>query len=121
MEVPFFFVIAKVIVANLAAFGSSTFMWDFSSPKSMGHLLFSLSMMLPKPGLTYLNLLSVALWEKLRTSQLYRPILCIHQCSSSFAYFDRLNCTSIFLLNCPYIASQLSLNCPSKIPLEIIP
>ena len=40
----------------------------FSPPETMDFLLFVLGMMSPNPGLMHLNLLSVAVWEKLRTS-----------------------------------------------------
>ena len=46
MEIPFFFVIVKVIIANLAAFSSSTHLREVSSPsETMGLLLFALGMM----------------------------------------------------------------------------
>ena len=95
MEIPFFFVIVKVIIANLAAFSSSTHLREVSSPsETMGLLLFALGMMPQTLGWCIWTFYLLRLGEKLRTSPLYRLIFCIHQCSSPLTCFDRLNCPS---------------------------
>ena len=100
MEINFSFVIVKVIIANLTAFASCTFMSDFLSSEDYGPPVVWPWNDAPNPGLMHLNLLSVELGEKLRTSF----------CKGS----------DFVSTNVALPLPVLRLNCPSREDLEII-
>ena len=92
MEIPFF-VIVKVIVTNLAAFSSSTFMWDFFSSWEHGnHVIWSWHDASQSWFDASEFIISCAGGE-IKGFPLDRMRFCIHQCSFSLACFERLKCS----------------------------
>ena len=68
MKIPFFFLIVKAIIDNLAAFSSGAIMWDLLFPWDHGQPVVCPWHDGPNPGLMHLNLLSIVLGENIRTS-----------------------------------------------------